>query len=400
MDGVVLVENEATQIFYAKYKPKEKLGAGLSSVVRRCVHKASGQEYAVKILDKLVDHGGCDIGEITQNEVKILKMLSGHQNIISLVDFFESPTFFFLVFELAVGGELFDQLTKDVTFSEKRARKVMYEILTAVKHIHSKHIVHRDLKPENILLNDDQTIKLSDFGFAKQLESGETLSDLCGTLGYLSPEVLRANMYDDQPGYGFKVDLWSCGVIMFTLLAGCPPFWHRRQAVLVRSIMECRYQFSGPEWADISDSAKDLISKLLVLEPERRYSADDCLKHPWLEGVQISRLQTFVGRIKLRGAIIAVRTCLAFRQMIQEKQEITMEMATSAPYKVKTFRKLIDSCAFRIYGHWVQRKRDDIQNRGALFENHPKKEILNGHYSSSSTEHVDGQFVYSFTSVR
>ncbi|XP_028400653.1 phosphorylase b kinase gamma catalytic chain, liver/testis isoform-like [Dendronephthya gigantea] len=316
LDGPVLEENEATQIFYAKYKLKEKLGAGLSSVVRKCVDKATGQEYAVKIVDKLGDHGDADIGKVTKNEADILAALSGHKNIISLVDFFESPTYFFLIFELAVGGELFDQLTKDVTFSEKRARKVMYEILTAVQYMHSKSIVHRDLKPENILLNDKMMIKLSDFGFAKKLEAGETLTDLCGTLGYLSPEVLRTNLYDDHPGYGFKVDLWACGVILYTLLSGCPPFWHRRQAVLIRSIIECRYQFSGAEWADISDSAKDLISKLLVSEPEERYSADDCLKHPWLEGVQISRPVAFVGRTKLRGVLIAVRTCLALRQMV------------------------------------------------------------------------------------
>lgn len=101
-----------------------------------------------------------------------------------------------------------------------------------------------------------------------------------------------------------------------------------------------------------------------------------------------------------QGAIITVRTCLAFRQMMQEKQEITIEMATSAPYKVKTFRKLIDGCAFRIYGHWVQRKRDDIQNRGALFENHPKMEILNGNSSASAIDRMEGQFIYSFSSVR
>ncbi|CAB4032578.1 phosphorylase b kinase gamma catalytic chain, skeletal muscle heart isoform isoform X2 [Paramuricea clavata] len=273
----------------------------------------------------------------------------------------------------------------------------MYEILTAVKYTHSKNIVHRDLKPENILLNDKMTIKLSDFGFAKELKEDETLTDLCGTLGYLSPEVLRASMYDDQPGYGFKVDLWACGVILFTLLSGCPPFWHRRQAVLIRSIIECRYQFSGAEWADISDSAKDLISKLLVSDPEERLSAEDCLKHPWLEGVQITRPVAFVGRTKFRGVMIAVRTCLALRQMMLDKQLITMEMAKNAPYKVKTFRKLIDGCAFRIYGHWVQRKRDDIQNRGALFENRPKMEVLNGANTCRTNDRMDSDFVYSFT---
>ncbi|PFX32889.1 phosphorylase b kinase gamma catalytic chain, skeletal muscle/heart isoform-like isoform X2 [Stylophora pistillata] len=371
--------SEATGGFSDKYEVKEKLGAGISSVVRRCIHKITGKPYAVKIIDKLSDAGGVDIEATTWDEVSVLLALQGHENIIGLVDVFESPVFFFLVFELAVKGELFDHLTNQVTLSEKKTRRIMHEVFEAVKFMHDQDIVHRDLKPENILLDEDYRVKISDFGFAVKLKEGEKLRELCGTPGYLSPEALQCSMFGDAPGYSKEVDVWACGVIMYTLLVGCPPFWHRRQVTMLRSIMEGRYHFHSPEWDDISESAKDLISKLLVVHPKGRLSAEQALEHAWFKGAQQAKNDGFSAKWKFKGTVIALIAVREFSKFAKNKlQPVTFDSILREPYGVKPLRKMIDGCAFRIYGHWVKRNKDENQNRAALFENKPHKERYNG----------------------
>ncbi|XP_017870214.1 PREDICTED: phosphorylase b kinase gamma catalytic chain, skeletal muscle/heart isoform isoform X1 [Drosophila arizonae] len=295
----LLPDKDAAKGFYAKYEPKEILGRGISSTVRRCIEKETGKEFAAKIIDlgATTESGETNpyhMLEATRQEISILRQVMGHPYIIDLQDVFESDAFVFLVFELCPKGELFDYLTSVVTLSEKKTRTIMRQIFEGVEYIHAKNIVHRDLKPENILLDENHNVKITDFGFARQLGEGEKLTDLCGTPGYLAPETLKCNMFEGSPGYSQEVDIWACGVIMFTLLVGCPPFWHRKQMVMLRNIMEGKYSFTSPEWADISEDPKDLIRKCLVVDPAQRITVKEVLRHPFFNQMVLLNEMTYM----------------------------------------------------------------------------------------------------------
>ncbi|XP_058799415.1 phosphorylase b kinase gamma catalytic chain, skeletal muscle/heart isoform-like isoform X2 [Phymastichus coffea] len=381
----LLPDKDAAKGFYAKYEPKEILGRGISSTVRRCIEKETGIEYAAKIIDISCEpHDGIDshtMKDATMQEVQILRRVAGHPYIIELHDVFESSTFIFLIFELCKNGELFDYLTSVVTLSEKKTRYIMRQVFEGVQHVHNQGIVHRDLKPENILLDDNLNVKITDFGFARMLKEGERLYDLCGTPGYLAPEVLKCNMFEKSDGYSFEVDIWACGVIMFTLLVGCPPFWHRKQMVMLRNIMEGKYSFTSPEWADITDAPKDLISKLLVIEPTKRISIKEALDHSFFHTVEL-KAKSFNARKKFMLGILCVRAVIRIKRLHSTPEPLSIHVACSDPYRLKVLRKVIDGCAFRVYGHWV--KKGEGQNRAALFENMPKTELKHLYVSNLS----------------
>uniref|UniRef100_A0A8C5LNC3 phosphorylase kinase n=1 Tax=Leptobrachium leishanense TaxID=445787 RepID=A0A8C5LNC3_9ANUR len=373
-----LPDYQSSQEFYEKYEPKEILGRGVSSVVRRCIFKPTREEFAVKIIDITGDHLTAEqileLKDSTIKEIEILRKVDKFPNVIQLKDSYESNTFFFLVFDLMKRGELFDYLTEQVTLSEKETRKIMRALLEVVSRMHAENIVHRDLKPENILLDDNMNIKLTDFGFSCQIPVGGRLKEICGTPGYLAPEILQCSMDDTHTGYGKEVDMWSAGVIMYTLLAGSPPFWHRKQMLMLRMIMSGDYQFGSPEWDDRSDTVKDLISRLLVVNPVRRLTADDALAHSFFQQYMVEEVRHFSPYRKFKVVSLTVLASVRIYHYYRKVKPVTKEIVARDPYAIKPIRKMIDACAFRIYGHWV--KKGETQNRAALFENTAKAILL------------------------
>jgi len=390
VDMDTLPAKDIATAFYQKYEPREILGRGVSSTVRRAVLKETGASFAVKIIDvsqDLVDSDGLSLKDQTFREISILRMVAGHENIIKLIDVFESETYIFLVFELCTNGELFDHLNSVVTISEKRARRIMRQVMEALIHCHSKGVVHRDIKPENILLDQDFNVKVTDFGFAKVLQPGERLYEVCGTPGYLAPELLKAGMVErhECAGYAQEVDVWACGVVLYTLLVGFPPFWHRKQLMMIRQIMEAKYSFDSAEWADISKSAKDLISLMLVVEPSDRLSINQSLMHEFFHTTMSRRgsktseslpslpVKTFNPRKTWRVVLKTIKFVVRISRLKATPEPLSLKTASVSPYKMRMFRKVIDGAAFRVYGHWV--KRGEGQNRAAMFELTPKTEV-------------------------
>ncbi|PKK26140.1 calcium/calmodulin-dependent protein kinase II delta, transcript variant X9 [Columba livia] len=277
----------------------------------------TGQEYAAKIINtkKLSarDH------QKLEREARICRLLK-HPNIVRLHDSISEEGFHYLVFDLVTGGELFEDIVAREYYSEADASHCIQQILESVNHCHLNGIVHRDLKPENLLLaskSKGAAVKLADFGLAIEVQ-GEQQAwfGFAGTPGYLSPEVLR------KDPYGKPVDMWACGVILYILLVGYPPFWDEDQHRLYQQIKAGAYDFPSPEWDTVTPEAKDLINKMLTINPAKRITASEALKHPWIcqrstvasmmhRQETVDCLKKFNARRKLKGAILT--TMLATR---------------------------------------------------------------------------------------
>ncbi|XP_062952150.1 ribosomal protein S6 kinase alpha-2 isoform X2 [Cynocephalus volans] len=258
------------------YEIKEDIGVGSYSVCKRCVHKATDAEYAVKIIDK----SKRDPSE----EIEILLRYGQHPNIITLKDVYDDGKFVYLVMELMRGGELLDRILRQRYFSEREASDVLCTITKTMDYLHSQGVVHRDLKPSNILYMDEsgnpESIRICDFGFAKQLraENGLLMTP-CYTANFVAPEVLK------RQGYDAACDIWSLGILLYTMLAGFTPFANgpddTPEEILAR-IGSGKYALSGGNWDSISDAAKDVVSKMLHVDPHQRLTAVQVLKHPWI----------------------------------------------------------------------------------------------------------------------
>ncbi|CAO3688312.1 unnamed protein product [Umbelopsis vinacea] len=259
---------------------KKVLGVGSFAVVKECIHKQSGTPYALKIILKKAIAGK---EHMLSSELDILKQVR-HPNVVSMHGLYESKEAVYIVTDLASGGELFTQLLAKGNYTEKDASAMVKQVLEGVEYLHNLDIVHRDLKPENLLFQtpDEQAnLMITDFGLSKILKNhDDILTTACGTPGYVAPEVLL------QTGHGKPVDLWSLGVILFTLLSGYTPFWGEDQAALFEAIMSGKYEYDEEYWSDISDAAKDLIDRMLTFDPSKRITASEALQHQWITNEQ------------------------------------------------------------------------------------------------------------------
>lgn len=261
---------------------KNLLGEGSYGRVSKGKDKVTGAMRAIKAID---------VGKITNpeqfnKEVAIQQNLD-HPNIVKLYEVFKDAKRIYLVMELCQGGELFDRIVEETekneeghAFDERAAAKYMSEILGAIHYLHTHNFVHRDIKPENFLLQSqarDAPIKVIDFGLAKAYEAGSApMTTKAGTPYYVAPQVLMGK-YDE------KCDIWSCGVIMYVLLCGYPPFYGDRDEDILAMVRNGAFDFPSPDWDDVTKEAKDIISRMLIFDPAKRASAQQLIEDPWLK---------------------------------------------------------------------------------------------------------------------
>ena len=305
-----------TQPLTMRYRVIRELGSGQFGKVYLAEHKTSGDKRAVKEIEKKKAEkvGGSHTKFIS--EVEIISKLD-HPNIIKLYEMYEDARKYYIVSELCTGGELFDYITANGQLSESLAADIMKQLLSAVSYCHGNRIVHRDLKPENLLLDSvpkegqPLVIKVIDFGTSCLIGNNQKLKQKLGTAYYIAPEVLSQS-------YTEKCDVWSCGVIMYILLSGSPPFGGQSDEEILRKVKAGKFSFPGESWRNISDSAKSLIRRMLTMDPTARISALECLEHDWIQVfctqhsvrapnvvLSLNNLKYFTREQKLRQAFLA-----------------------------------------------------------------------------------------------
>ncbi|XP_015250476.1 PREDICTED: MAP kinase-interacting serine/threonine-protein kinase 2 [Cyprinodon variegatus] len=339
---------------------EEVLGEGAYARVQACISLITNKEYAVKMIEKRPGHSRSRVFR----EVEMLYQCQGHRNILELVEFFEEEDKFYLVFEKLRGGSVLEQIHKRQHFSEREASLVVYDIASALDFLHNKGMAHRDLKPENILCESADKIfpvKICDFDLGSGIKLNSDSSPIstpelltpCGSAEYMAPEVVEA-FSEEATIYDKRCDLWSLGVILYIMLSGYPPFvgrcggdcgWelgepcHTCQNTLFESIQEGKYEFPEKDWAHISSSAKDLISKLLVRDAKKRLSASQVLQHPWVQGGASDSLSKSIIHQRNSSAVdltffadkaMAVNRQLAEQDGMEEQQQQEVPLVIAA----------------------------------------------------------------------
>ncbi|KAI6777935.1 Calcium/calmodulin-dependent protein kinase type I [Emericellopsis cladophorae] len=323
----------APQVQPCRYKVGKTLGAGSYSVVKECVHIDTGRYYAAKVINKRLMAGR---EHMVRNEIAVLKKVSmGHQNILTLVDYFETMNNLYLVTDLALGGELFDRICRKGSYYESDAADLIRATLSAVAYLHDHGIVHRDLKPENLLFRtpeDNAELLIADFGLSRIMDEEQfhVLTTTCGTPGYMAPEIFK------KTGHGKPVDLWALGVITYFLICGYTPFDRDSDFEEMQAILNADYSFTPVEyWRGVSSHAKDFITRCLTVDPSGRITAHEALQHPFVaarlpsdgagENLLPAIKKNFNARRTLHTAIDTVRAI----NKLREAQNVLMDGAKS-----------------------------------------------------------------------
>lgn len=305
--------------FEAQYRLDEQIGKGGFAIVKIAYSRQNDSKVAVKLLKS--QENASDV-EAFEREYRLLKSLN-HPHIVTVYGFFRDPEKICIVLEYLEGGELFDRIVEKKVYTEGMARHAFQMMLLAVCHLHSHNIIHRDLKPENLLLSnkeDASTLKVCDFGLARELNDEEELISRAGTPDYIAPEIVQSRPL------GKPVDMWAAGVILFILLGGYSPFHKREKAIMFLRISTAHYTFHPERWAHISDEAKDLIKKLLQVNEDSRLTVQEALDHPWMQDMDsmvlerdltgnLSQLRQFNAMRKLRASVRVIMMANRMKKM-------------------------------------------------------------------------------------
>lgn len=286
------------QEFREKFIMSKTIGSGACGEVKLAFEKSTCKKVAVKIINRrkfrLSGSRETDPMPNVDTEIEILKKLD-HPCIIRIDNFFHSEDYYYIVLELMEGGELFERVVTKTRLKESTAKLYFYQMLLAVQYLHENGVSHRDLKPENVLLSsnaEDCCVKITDFGQSKILGETSLMRTLCGTPTYLAPEILTTA---GTAGYSNAVDCWSLGVILFVCLSGYPPFTEQDSEIPLKDqITLGQYRFIQAAWEHVSSTALDLVKKLLVVDPKKRYTTKEALNHPWLQDESMKTLAQMV----------------------------------------------------------------------------------------------------------
>ena len=331
-------ENKGDILKY--YIPLETIGEGSFGKVVRVKQRSTGRTFAMKIVNK---KNNINNNKNFLNEIYILRKLD-HPNILKIYEYFSNEQFWYFIMEYVSGGELYEKIYNMQNYDENKTAIIMKQIFSCVSYLNQMGIVHRDLKPENMMMtnNNDLEIKLIDFGTATFLKKGYYLNKKTGSPYYVAPEILKGH-------YGFECDLWSCGIILYILLVGYPPFDGRNNNEIFQKILKSDYKLNGDDWNNISNDAKDLLKKLLQKKPNKRITAQEALKHPFIVKNTLNKknennnninninkislkncLQNFSSKQKLHQASIAfIVHQMSNTKMIQKLTEIFKELDES-----------------------------------------------------------------------
>ncbi|EOY28688.1 Calcium-dependent protein kinase 21 isoform 1 [Theobroma cacao] len=294
------------------YTLGKELGRGQFGITYLCTENSTGNTYACKSILKRKLKNKQDREDI-KKEVQIMQHLSGQPNIVEFRGAYEDRQSVHLVMELCAGGELFDRITAQGHYSERAAAAICRSVVNVVHICHFMGVMHRDLKPENFLLSskdEGAMLKATDFGLSVFIEEGKVYRDIVGSAYYVAPEVLRRS-------YGKEIDIWSAGIILYILLSGVPPFWAETEKGIFDAITEGELHFESQPWPSISESAKDLIRKMLTMDPKKRLTSAQVLEHPWMreggeasdkpiDSAVLSRLKQFRAMNKLKKLALKV----------------------------------------------------------------------------------------------